>query len=96
MIEIVEIIWKHHEEEEAAAALSLQQVPIEGWTTTTMDVGGASFALVKPLILFWRQRPRQQLQRSTTTPARGGREIPPVVPVRGHMLDGVIFGRCHD
>jgi hypothetical protein len=48
MIEIVEIIWKHHEEE-AAAALSLQQVPIEGWTTTTMDVGGASFALVKPV-----------------------------------------------
>ena len=48
MIEIVEIIWKHHEEA-AAAALSLQQVTIEGWTTTTMDVGGASFALVKPV-----------------------------------------------
>lgn len=48
MIEIVEIIWKHHEEE-AAAALSLQQATIEGWTTTTMDVGGASFALVKPV-----------------------------------------------
>ena len=48
MIEIVEIIWKHHEEAEAAA-LSLQQVTIEEWTTTTMDVGGASFALVKPV-----------------------------------------------
>jgi hypothetical protein len=53
MIEIVEIIWKHHEEE--AAALSLQQAtipngPEEEWTTTTMDVGGASFDLVKPFI----------------------------------------------
>jgi hypothetical protein len=51
MIEIVEIIWKHNEEE------ALQQATIpngeeEEWTTTnTMDVGGALFALVKPIII---------------------------------------------
>ncbi len=51
MIEIVEIIWKHHEEEALQQATIPNGEEEEEWTTTTMDVGGATFALVKPIII---------------------------------------------
>jgi hypothetical protein len=49
-IEIVEIIWKHHEEE-ALQQATMSNGEEEEWTTNTMDVGGATFDLVKSIII---------------------------------------------
>ena len=82
MIEIVEIIWKHHEEE------ALQQATIpngeeEEWTTTTMDVGGASFALVKPILI-----------PTTTTPTTTQQEYYLLVAAGKSYLSYLYVGIC--
>jgi hypothetical protein len=82
MIEIVEIIWKHHEEE------ALQQATIpngeeEEWTTTTVDVGGASFALVKPILI-----------PTTTTPTTTQQEYYLLVAAGKSYLSYLYVGIC--